>query len=201
MDPSPQQAPVNFKRALPVLVAAFVAGLGLFACAEDGENEDDGEPSLSEIREFRAYPVYYSGTSVAGNALLEIFGPEPQEAKRDAAWVLIYGDCDAEGGGCFPPVQIHIYSTCARWAGPDAQLIDVRGAKAIKPFGEIRPTLEIFTGRTTVTIGAESQAILDSAVQALREVHQKKPSRLLPPPVPGSLSGELPCQDGPGMTR
>jgi hypothetical protein len=156
---------------------------------------------LSEIREFRAYPVYYSGTSVAGNALLEIFGdPSRHEDKRDTAWVLIYGDCDAEEGGCSPPVQIHSYSTCARWAGPDVQLIDVRGAKATKPFGEIEPALEIFTGRTTVTIGAESQAVLDSAVQALREVHQERPSRL-PPPVPGSLSGELPCQDGPEMVR
>ena len=151
------------------------------------------------MREFRAYPVYYSGTSVAGNALVEIYGdPEHQEDKRDTAWVLIYGDCDAEEGGCLPPVQIHSYSTCARWADPDAKFIDIRGAKATKPFGEIRPALEIFTGRTTVTIGADTKHVLDSAVQALREVNKKKPSRLLPPPVPGSLRGELPCQDRPG---
>lgn len=190
---------LNLKRTFALLVTGFVAELGLFACGEVGEND---KPSLSEIRDFRAYPVYYSGTSVAGNALLEILGdPSQHEDKRDTAWVLIYGDCDAEDGGCFPPVQIHNYSTCARWAGPDAQLIDVLGAKATKPFGEIGPALEIFTGQTTVTIGAESQALLDSAVQALREVHQRKPSRLLPPPVPGSLNGKLPCQDGPGITR
>jgi hypothetical protein len=191
---------LNLKRTFALLVAGFVAGLGLFACAE-GEDEA-AKPSLSEIREFQAYPVYYSGTSVTGNGLLKIDGdPEHQKDKRDTTWVLIYGDCDATEGSCFPPLQIHSYSTCARWAGPDAELIDVRGAKATKPMRGSGAALEIFTGRTTVTIGAESQAVLDSAVQALREVHQKKPSRLLPPPVPGSLRGKLPCQDGPGLTR
>lgn len=151
------------------------------------------------MREFRAYPVYYSDTSVAGNALVEIFGePSLHEDKRDTAWILIYGDCDAEEGGCFPPLSIHSYSTCARWADPDAKFSDIRGAKATIPTGEIRPALEIFTGRTTVTIGADNKHLLDSAVQALREVHEKKPSRPLPPPVPGSLRGELPCQDRPG---
>lgn len=189
---------LSLKR-LVVLIAASVSGLLLCAC---GSENEPPRLSLSEIREFRAYPVYFSGTSVAGNGLREIFGaPEQQEDKRDTAWVLIYGNCDAEEGGCSPPVQIHSYSTCARWAGPDVRLIDIRGAKATKPFGEIGPALEIFTGRTTVTIGADSQALLDSTVQALREVHQRKPSRLLPPPAPGSLSGELPCQDGPGLVR
>lgn len=191
---------IHLKRTLTVVVSAFATGLFLGACAGD-EPEPSDRPSLSEIREFRAYPVYYSGTSVAGNALREILGGSSGDGdERDATWILIYGDCDAEEGGCLPPLSIHSYSTCTRWAGPDARLIDVRGVKATKPFGEIRPTLEIFTGRTTVKIGANSQALLDSAVQALREVHQERPSRL-PPPVPGSLSGELPCQDGPGLTR
>jgi hypothetical protein len=187
---------LNFRRTLAVLVAAFVAGLGLFACVDDGKSEDTGGSSLSDIRKFRAYPVYYSGASVDGNALLEIFGdPSQFEDKRDMTWILIYGDCEADEGGCFPPLQIHSYSACARWAGPDSQLIDIRGAKATKPMRGTGAALEIFTGRTTVTIGAENKHVLDSAVQALREVHQKNPSRL-PPPVPGSLRGQLPCQSG-----
>jgi hypothetical protein len=188
---------LNLKRTVGVLIAAF-AGLCLGACAEDGEKDANAEPSLSEIKNFRAYPVYYSGASVAENALTEVFGdPEQQEDMRDTTWVLIYGDCEADEGGCFPPLQIHSYSTCARWADPDSQLIDIRGAKATKPKRGSGAGLEIFTGRTTVTIGAESQAVLDSAVQALREVHQENPSRL-PPPVPGSLRGQLPCQDRSG---
>lgn len=185
---------MDLKRTLPAFVAAFAAGLCLSACAEDR----DDEPSMTEIREFRAYPVYYSGNAVAGNALLKIDGdPEQQEDKRDTTWVLIYGDCETEGGGCFPPLQIHSYSTCARWADPDSKLIDIRGAKATKRMRGSGAGLEIFTGRTTVTIGAESQAVLNSAVRALREVHQKIPSRL-PPPVPGSLGGRLACQNRTG---
>jgi hypothetical protein len=192
---------MDLKRTLAALVAAFAAGLCLSACAEDADDEPsmNDEPSLSEIREFRAYPVYYAGTSVSGNALLKIDGdPEHQEDKLDTTWVLIYGDCDAEDGGCFPPVQIHSYSTCARWADPGSQLIDIRGAKATKPMRGTGAALEIFTGRTTVTIGAENQHVLDSTVQVLREVHQEKPSGVLPPPVPGSLRGELPCQNRQG---
>ncbi len=185
---------MNIKRTLWVFLAALAAGLCLSACAAD-ENDD---PNLSEIREFQAYPVYYSGDDVAGNSLVEVFGDGAQQQdKRDTTWVLIYGDCEADEGGCFPPLQIHSYSACARWAGPDSQLMDIRGAKATKPMRGSGAALEIFTGRTTVTIGAESQALLNSAVQVLREVHQKEPSRL-PPPVPGSLRGELPCQAGSG---
>jgi hypothetical protein len=56
---------------------------------------------LTARRVRATYPVYYSGTSVAGNALLEILGdPSQFEDKRDMAWILVYGDCDAEEGGC-----------------------------------------------------------------------------------------------------
>jgi hypothetical protein len=190
---------MDLKRTLAAFVAAFAAGLCLSACAEGAPEDAPDQPNLSEIREFRAYPVYYAGTSVSGNALVQIYGdPSLHEDKRDTTWTLIYGDCDAEEGGCFPPVQIHSYSTCARWADPGSQLFDIRGAKATKEMRGSGAGLEVFTGRTTVTIGAESKRVLDSTVRALREVHKKKPSRLLPPPVPGSLSGELACQDRPG---
>jgi hypothetical protein len=186
---------ISLKRTVVALAAALAAGLCLGGCAGDEPEDAADRPSLSEIREFRAYPVYYSGTSVAGNALLKILGdPEQQQDKQDTTWVLIYGDCDAEDGGCLPPVQIHSYSTCARWADPGSHLVDVRGAKATREMRGDGAGMEIFTGRTTVTIGAESRRLLNSTIQALREVHQKKPSRLLPPPAPGSLSGELPCQ-------
>lgn len=186
---------ISLKRTVVALAAALAAGLCLGGCAGDEPSDAADRPSLSEIREFHAYPVYYSGASVAGNDLLQVGGDAEQwEDKQDTTWVLIYGDCDAEDGGCFPPVQIHSYSTCARWADPGAHLFDVRGAKATREMRGAGAGIEIFTGRTTVTIGAESRRLLNSTIQALREVHQKKPSRLLPPPAPGSLSGELPCQ-------
>lgn len=61
-------------------------------------------------------------------------------------------------------------------------------------------SVEIFTGRTTITIGGGSDPkMLRAALRQLRDVHQAKPSRL-PPPAPGSLSGKLPCQ-GPAQRR
>lgn len=164
------------------LFAVFASALCLCACATEDA------PSLSEIKEFRAYPVYYSGDSVAGNSLSEVFGdPELHKDERDTTWVLIYGQCKdpPDEGGCPPPVQIHNYSICARGQGlREERLFDLRGAKATKPMPGGGAALEIFTGQTTVTIHAESQDVLDSAVQALRNVRQKHPPSSLPPPAP-----------------
>lgn len=175
-----------------MLIGVCAAALCLCACAAEDP------PSSSAIREFRAYPVYYSGNSVAGNSLVEVFGDAAQqEDKLDTTWVLIYGDCETDEGGCLPPLQIHNYSTCARWAslGPnEPRLFDLRGAKATWTGRGAGAGLEIFTGRTTVTIGAEGRRVLNAAVRALRTVHQKRPTTL-PPPVPGSLRGDLTCQD------
>lgn len=177
------------------LIAALASGLCLCACFAEGS------PDLSEMRAFRAYPVYYSGDSVDGNSLREVQGdPSRFEDERDASWFLIYGRCKdpPDEGGCPPPLQIHSYSTCTRWAAvPESRLFDLRGAKATRPRPGGGAALEIFTGRTTVTMYAESQEVLDLAVRALRNVRQKHPSPL-PPPVPGSLTGDLPCQGRPG---
>lgn len=185
---------MRHSRTLAALFAVLASGLCLAACSADDP------PSLSEAREFRAYPVYYSGESVAGNSLTEVLGEPTQfEDERDTIWVFTYGRCKdpPEGeGGCPSPLSMHSYSTCTRWAkgGP---LIDLRGAKATRLMPGGGASLEIFTGRTTVTIHAESQAVLQAAVRALRDVRQKRPSRL-PPPAPGSLQGRLPCQDEQG---
>jgi hypothetical protein len=172
---------VSFGRVLLALVTALAAGLCLGGCGSEDE------PSLSEIRAFRAFPVYYSGDSVAGSSLREIYGdPEAHEDKRDTAWVLIYGKCKdpPDEGGCPPPLQIHSNSICARGAGlRERRLFDLRGAKATRLMPGGGASLEIFTGRTTVSIHAESEDVLDAAVQALRNVRQKHPSSL-PPPNP-----------------
>lgn len=184
---------MNLRRTLETLFAAFASGLSLCACASDDP------PSLSEIREFRAYPVYYSGLSVTGNSLREVLGDHAQHKdQRDTTWILIYGRCKdpPDEGGCPYPLQIHNYSTCARWAGlRNSRLFNFRGAKARKPMQGGGSALEIYTGRTTVTISAENRKILDSAARALRVIRQRHPSPL-PPPLPGSLRGELPCQGG-----
>ena len=176
------------------LVAAFASGLFLCGCATDDP------PSLSEIKAFRAYPVYYSGDSVAGHSLNEVLGdPAKYEDERDAAWVLIYGKCEdpPDEGGCPYPLQIHNHSTCSRWASQldrNHRLFDFHGAKAARLFQGGGAAWEIFTGRTTVAISAIDRHILLSAARSLRTVQRDYPSPL-PPPAPGSLDGELPCQD------
>lgn len=186
---------MKLRSTLAALVAALASGLCLCACATADA------PSLTEIEAFRAYPVYYSGDSVDGHSLREVLGePDQFEDKRDTAWILIYGKCEdpPDEGGCPYPLQIHDYSTCARWADQlhrnPRRMFDFRGAKAIRLFQGGGAAWEIFTGRTTVTISATDRDILHSAARALRLVHREHPSPL-PPPVPGSLEGELPCQD------
>lgn len=161
-------------------------------CSEFGAND---EPSLRKVRAFDGYRVYYAGGEVVGRPITSILGEAEEKDPGSGAWVFIYGRCEnpPEGEGGCAPFQIHNYSTCSRWAGrlnQGSPLRPFRGAKArYLPPGY---TVEIFTGRTTITIGGDPK-MLKAALRQLRGVHQSKPSRL-PPPAPGSLSGKLPCQ-------
>jgi hypothetical protein len=170
-----------------------VSGLLLAACATAEA------PDLSVPRSFRAFPVYYAGDTVADLPLEEVLGDPTQfEDKRDLTWIFIYGHCEPPPGegGCQIPLQIHDYSTCSRWASQfehNGHLIDFRGAKAYRSKEEALIQLEIFTGATTIRLGGDDPQVIDAAARALRTVRQDRPKRL-PPPLPGSLKGELPCQ-------
>jgi hypothetical protein len=156
------------------------------------------------VKKFKGYPVYYAGEEVLGRPITEVIGGEEQVDPQEQVRFFIYGDCEnpPEGEGGCAPFQIHNYSTCSRWAhsldqapvglGRRAALRPFRGAKA--RYRRAEHSIEIFTGRTTITIGGGSDPkMLKTALRQLREVHQAEPSRL-PPPAPGSLSGKLPCQ-------
>jgi hypothetical protein len=156
---------------------------------------------LKEARRFDAYPVYYAGKEVAGFPLVYATGEDRQidPDSRSSAWFFVYGHCvdPPDEGGCAPPVQIHSYSTCERWAGGSTyghRLYDFRGTKARWGGVDIGNSMEIFTGRTTVTIGGDPE-VVKAAARALRLVDSGQPPASLPPPVPGSLAGKLPCQD------
>ncbi len=177
----------------PGVACLVLCGLLLGGCNAD--DPGDEQPDLSKVRKFGGgYPIYYAGDEVAGHPLEEVFGEE-------GGGVFIYGDCDATDGSCFPPLQIHNYDVCDwppqfnKEAGP---LYDFRGAKARGGGTSNEDPMEIFTGRTTVKIGAEDAQLTKAAAAALRTVRQlRRPSRL-PPPAPGSLQGKLPCPDKPG---
>ncbi len=192
------------------LLLAWLSGLCLIAlsgCAEDAAREDAAD--LAEVKKFKGYPVYYAGEELLGRPITEVIGGEEQVNPREQVRFLIYGDCvipPGRDGGC-APFQIHNYSTCTRWAsqledapigfGRRTPLRPFRGAKA--RYLRAEQSVEIFTGRTTITIGGGDLKMHKAALRQLREVHQAKPSRL-PPPVPRSLSGKLPCQ-GPALRR
>jgi hypothetical protein len=185
---------------------AWLSGLCLIAlagCAEDAPRED--APSLKEVKKFKGYPVYYAGEDVLGRPITEVIGGEEEVNPQEQVRFFIYGDCEIppEGEGGCAPFQIHNYSTCSRWASQLEQApIGLNRRAALRPFRGAKArykraehSIEIFTGRTTITIGSgPDPKMLKTALRQLREVHQAKPSRL-PPPAPGSLSGKLPCQD------
>jgi hypothetical protein len=163
----------------------------------------EGPPTLSEVRGFHAFHVYYVGAEIEGQELGSFGMGEIRNHPHSESWVFIYGHCDPPPtgeGGCPPPLQIHNDNVCSRWAGLFNQqlpLYDFRGAKARGGGGGIENSMEIFTGHTTVTIGTEEPKLAAAAARQLRDVREGRPTRL-PPPAPGSLQGQLPCQRKPG---
>jgi len=148
------------------------------------------------VKEFDAYRVYYAGEEVGGVSLEQVEEEERgREEVQSTDWNFYYGDCTppAGEGGCAPPLQIQNASSCRRWAGlyqDKPRLFDFRGAKAAWTGGN----LEVYTGRTTVVIYAFHRRFVKAAARRLRDVHQANRQSLLPPPAPGSLWGNLPCQ-------
>jgi hypothetical protein len=198
-------------RIVCVACLSLLCGPILSGCASDAPGSSQAKkPNLREARKFDAYPIYYAGDEVVGLPFEgEAKGswqslPLSQAWRR---WTFGYGDCDPpsngvldfEGGSCSLPLSIQNWSTCGRWAsqlhGP-LRLWDFRGAKATRGGGGSQ--LEIFTGRTTVVIWAHDRRVAESASRQLRDVRSVNRSSRLPPPVPSSLRGKLPCQGKPG---
>jgi hypothetical protein len=191
------------RRALCLGVLAALLGCGV---AWAGTTE----ANLAAAKAFHGYPVYWAGEEVAGLPLEEFAG-NPGSVRK-AGWTSYYGTCELQGTdhpSCAPPLQIQVFSTCTRWAAAldhQKSVFAFRGAQAhwfpgikvkgLKGLQESGP-LEIFTGRVTVVVFAETKQIAFAAGRALRTVRQARPTQL-PPPVPGSLAGKLPCQIKPG---
>lgn len=163
-------------------------------------------PSLSEVKKFDAYRLYYAGAEAAGLPLDQIIGDPNRDGPRSSCCNFIYGTCTAgpsAEGSCAPPLEIQVFSTCRRWFSAlsrNRRLYEFRGAKATGGGSGIEggSPLEIFTDRTTVVIWAENRKTLTTAARQLRDVRAAKPQSHLPPPIPGSLWGKLPCQQKPG---
>jgi hypothetical protein len=198
-NPAQDSLSINVHRILGIACVSLLAGLILGSCAADAA------PSLNEVKKFDAYRLYYASAEVAGLQLEEILG-DPSQNNQRSAFNFIYGTCELEGEdhpSCAPPIEIQVFSTCRRWFSAISgkrRIYAFRGAKATGGKGGVEggSPIEVFTGRTTVVIWAEDRNILKAAAHQLRDVRAAGPQLHLPPPVPGSLSGKLPCQRKPG---
>lgn len=176
-------------------------------------------PGFGAAKAFHRYPVYWAGEEVLGMPLEDIEGHAGYERHAPSGWSFLYGTCELSGSdhpSCAPPLQIQVDSTCRRWASELNKLKDLepfRGAKAVWQPGiplegggeDEGGPLEIFTGRETIVIFVEPYGLKTiyhlndpgkvalEAAEQLRTVHQANP-KPLPPPVPRSLTGKLPCQ-------
>lgn len=187
--------PLNLQPFVRVASLILLCGFVLCGCAKVAS---PGSTNLSEVKKFDPYPVYYAGENVDG---LPFTGISEGHAGKWIYWGFGYGVCDPpsglfEEGGCSLPLSIQNWSTCYRWPRRKFHLFDFRGAKATGG-GPNGSQMEIFTGRTTVVVFAHDQSVTKFAARRLRTVRQAQPT-LLPPPVPGSLRGKLPCQRRPG---
>jgi len=190
------------------LIAAVVLGcLSVSVAAANLPPDDDLEANLVEARSFDEFALYYAGMSVDGLPLTRIDGYEASRKYGKAIrhgsrwfWNFGYGDCELpEGeGGCALPASITVTSTCRIWASAYFRTnpsFPFHGARAAwTPAGH----LDVYTGRTTITIYGWNRARSLRVASALRRVRDDAPMTRLPPPVKGSLQGRLPCQGKPG---
>lgn len=189
-------------------VLCLGALVALLACGS--ATAGSTEAGLAVAKGFHRYPVYWAGEEVDGLPL-EDFEAKPGSVLK-AGFTSFYGSCELEGTdhpSCQLPLQIQVFSTCRRWAAAldhQKSTFGFRGARAHwfpgnNVEGERGPQesgpLEIFTGRVSVVVFAESKHLTFAAARALRTVNQSRPARL-PPPAPGSLAGKLACQSKPG---
>jgi hypothetical protein len=172
---------------LSPLVIASCGG----ASSESGRS---GALHLGKARAFSDYELYYLGKSFHGLPLTSV---DAGEDFGYTDWSFIYGDCIPSGGdepSCAPPLEVQNWSICARF--PARYTAHKGQAPKTSPTTGMARSLragggqDIYTGHTTVVIfgGPKRQA-----PKNLRSVHGGL-SHSLPAPVPGSLSGELPCQ-------
>ena len=181
---------MRFHRAFFVACLSVVYTVALCSGAATATRD------LSEVEAFDAYPVYSAGEEVAGLHFEVISKHEQFRDQRSTFWNFSYGNCTPPGNGaCDPQLHVQSWSTCYRWFSSfrrKRHLFNLRGAKASG--GEGGSELEIFTGRSTVVIFAYSHSLAMAAARQLRKVGQTEAPAVLPPPVPGSLGGKLPCQ-------
>ncbi len=144
------------------------------------------------------FPRYFLGPDAAGKPL-EATGrtcdrhPARGEPVRANFWFARYDTCDA----CTIGVQVQTWPACERNASSVAttpqRRIRVRGAPAAILDGRV----EIYTGRVTIVLFAQSTRAALKQGRFLRTVGHDRPKvspgERLPAPTNGALEGHLKC--------
>ena len=160
--------------------------------------DSDSEKAVADAREFRGYRVYWLGESFRSK---ELTHASRGERKGQATFTFIYGDCEAESdAGCAPPYQLQNYHACARnlagYEGPKPKRRKpIRGAEVYE-FGDggMFDRLEVYTGRTTITVSAPTAAKARGVVRLLESINGTiSPEERLRPPQRGAMEGKLRC--------
>ena len=190
------------------LLLALLAAVGLRAGAILGHPgggrtvTPKGNFSVSQARDYRGFPVFYPGDTVAGYELTAVSRDPLGPMRRNQESVLFsYGTCELPPGegGCSLPVSVSNEPACSRnlsmYAGslsPRPVMSGVRGTTAA--FFEGGSRLEIQTGTTTVVIFAFSKRNALLVARSLRGLNVPvSADDPLPLPAKGAVEGRVPC--------
>jgi len=164
----------------------LATGLGAAAVAACGAAQDEPAPrgsqlTLEQARSFEEFPLVYAGERVDGLPLVAIV------RRNDTAEYVsfVYGDCrpSSVDGGCAPPAEIQVWPGNRRSLGsydaagpvtPVPERATIRGSPAA--FLDAGTRLELYTGRATVVVFADSTERVRTIADALRCVSETAPA-------------------------
>jgi hypothetical protein len=164
----------------------LATGLGAAAVAACGAAQDEPAPrgsqlTLEQARSFEEFPLVYAGERVDGLPLVAIV------RRNDTAEYVsfVYGDCrpSSVDGGCAPPAEIQVWPGSRRNLGsydaagpatPVPERATIRGSPAALLDAGTR--LELYTGRATVVVFADSKERVRAIADALRCVSETAPA-------------------------
>lgn len=181
-------------RSLAVLILAVAV------TASSLDTAGAAETDLPAAQAFEGHEVYYAGQEFEALPITHILGGP----KKQATWTFIYGDCTPPpGASCFPPLEVQTWSACRRYHAIYDELPPGFGLKPPKPspFRGAKAAwipsaggFEVYTGRTTVVVFADSRQVAKRAASVVLDVRDVTVPASLPAPVKGAIDGDLPCQ-------
>lgn len=175
-----------------------------------GCGSDEGSPdravNVDAARGFKAFTLYYAGSSFGDLPLTNGGGDDVRESPRGPV-SFVYGTCEpdpaADETSCAPPASIQNFAVCkenlSRYRGrARPRMLALRGVPvaAFADGSGAFEKVEVFTGRTTVALWVDSLETAKRMIGELEPVNARARGERLPPPPPGAVEGRPPaCRD------